>query len=307
MKKSRPKKLKLSAADKTVLVINNFVLALLALSFIFGIVTLFLEPENRGTNLLTTFQSLLGIMLMLLPFILKHKFKLQIPNYLKIILVVFVYAAIFLGEVRSFYYKYAFWDTICHACSGAIFGILSFSFLYLMNSNKKVHLELSAGFIALFSFCFAVTTGALWEIIEFAIDSVLKVNMQKFIPELPSLFNGGDSGAPLQGTDAEIAEFFRSPAGYRYALLDTMEDIIVDCVGALVMAVSGYLLLKFKKISYEKLVIHALPLPTDNNAALDNEDHSGEIGDLDAKETDHKAAVSTYNEAEALSEQDKRR
>ena len=42
----------------------------------------------------------------------------------------------------------------------------------------------------------------------------------------------------------------------RDALWDTMKDIIVDTVGALVMSVIGYISLKYKKGWVEKLLLH---------------------------------------------------
>ena len=86
--------------------------------------------------------------------------------------------------------------------------------------------------MAFFTLCFAVFLGVVWEFYEFTADSILHTNMQKFALE---------SGQLLEG---------------RAALMDTMKDLIVDTVGALVMAVVGYISLKYKKGWVEKLQLH---------------------------------------------------
>ncbi|HBD64559.1 MAG TPA: hypothetical protein DC038_09010 [Clostridiales bacterium] len=76
--------------------------------------------------------------------------------------------------------------------------------------------HLSPFFVALFAFCFALASGAVWEIYEFLADCVLGTNMQKFML--------GD-GTVLVG---------------QAALRDTMTDLIVDALSSLTVTVIGY-------------------------------------------------------------------
>jgi uncharacterized membrane protein YjdF len=109
-----------------------------------------------------------------------------------------------------------------HGCSAVMIGFLGFSLVDILNvSNDNV--TLTPFFIALFSFCFAVSLGAIWEIYEFTSDSVLKTNMQKYKLE---------DGTELIGKEA---------------LTDTMEDIIVDAIGACSASIIGYISIKYKK------------------------------------------------------------
>ena len=73
--------------------------------------------------------------------------------------------------------------------------------------------------------------GAIWEIYEFTIDGLMQLNMQKYALE---------NGVALVG---------------RAALIDTMSDLIVDAVGAFVIAVIGYISTKYKKGWLEALII----------------------------------------------------
>lgn len=176
-------------------------------------------------------QCVIGIIGFFLPNIITKKTKIVIPSNMYIAYILFLYASIFLGEIRNYYYKIPNWDTILHTFSGAMLGALGFSFVNILNKHEKVHVELSPVFVAIFAFGFAVTLGVIWEIYEYTCDGVLGVNMQKFAME---------NGTGLLG---------------RAALADTMEDLIVDSIGAFIMCIIGYISLKYKKGWIDKMLI----------------------------------------------------
>ena len=118
-----------------------------------------------------------------------------------------------------------------HTFSGAMLGALGFSLVGILNDEPRVHINLSPFFVAFFAFCFAVAMGAIWEIYEFTVDGLLQLNMQKYMLE---------NGTALVG---------------RAALMDTMEDLIVDAVGALTVTVLGYVLLRNRQ-RREKHKVH---------------------------------------------------
>ena len=113
------------------------VLTLLLLSAIFTLVMIVVAPADRDLDeaftkvksdyILMFIQCLAAAGVLLLPSLLQHKFRIEIPNLMTIILVLFVFAAVYLGEVRSFYYRFAFWDKPPahlqrrHAGSGQLF------------------------------------------------------------------------------------------------------------------------------------------------------------------------------------------
>jgi len=177
----------------------------------------------KSDYVLMLLQCCLGLLAMLFPNFLKRMVNLDIPSVMLIMYAVFLYCAIYLGEVRNFYYTVPHWDTILHTFSGAALGTLGFSLVSLLNKSKSLHLSLSPVFVALFAFCFAVSLGVVWEIYEFAADSFLHTNMQKFALE---------NGEQLLG---------------RAALADTMKDLIVDVIGAFTASVIGFISLKYKK------------------------------------------------------------
>lgn len=142
--------------------------------------------------------------LTLLPFALRRRRQLWLPAQLELLAVGFLYASLFLGEVHGYYARFWWWDIVLHTGSGFLLGILGFLMVHVLNEYESVALHLRPGFVAIFAFLFAIGLGALWEIFEFAADQLLGTNMQK-------------SG-----------------------LVDTMWDLIVDTIGALVISLLGW-------------------------------------------------------------------
>ena len=165
-------------------------------------------------------QSILGIICLNLPGKIEKKWGVKIPSNMLIPFVIFLYCAIFLGEVRSFYYNVPHWDKLLHLFSAGMLGTLGFSTISILNQSDRVPIHLSPLFIAVFAFCFALSLGAIWEIYEYTFDGFLGLNMQKFMTESGTQFVG------------------------RAALSDTMDDIITDALGAGVVAIVGYFSMK---------------------------------------------------------------
>ena len=222
-------------------ILNKFVLTMLIISIIAVSIVIVFAPSTQDEALpfkrlksdyvLMLLQCIVGVFAMLLPRFLKEKVNLKIPSTMMLLYTIFLYCSIYLGEVRSFYYSVPHWDTILHTFSGGMLGALGFSLITILNGTEKVPLNLSPIFVAIFSFCFAVSLGTVWEFYEFAADGILATNMQKFALE---------TGEPMVG---------------RLALQDTMKDLIVDAVGAFFVSVGGYISLKYKTGWVEKLLV----------------------------------------------------
>ena len=177
----------------------------------------------RSDYVLMFIQCLLGLVVLSVPSIASRKLKFNIPNFIYIMYYIFLYCAIFLGEVLNFYYVIPHWDVILHFFSGAMLGALGFILVSQLNDSEMIRVSLSPFFVALFAFCFALSCGAVWEVYEFVFDGLLGLNMQKFATA---------AGEVLIGHNA---------------LHDTMTDIIVDALAALLIALIGYSRLKAEK------------------------------------------------------------
>lgn len=181
------------------------------------------EVHPKSYYVLMYVESILGCIVITIPGRVEKKFHVHIPSHMMIPFVIFLYCAIFLGEVRSYYYRFVGWDTVLHFFSAGMLATLAYSIVSILNRSDQVPVSLSPGFLALFAFCFAVAAGAIWEIYEFTGDSLLGMNMQKWRTE---------AGVPLVG---------------QAALADTMKDIIVDVLGAGIISLSGYFSMKRQK------------------------------------------------------------
>jgi uncharacterized membrane protein YjdF len=152
-----------------------------------------------------------GILLLTyLPALIARQADVHVPPEFEVLTIAFIVASLFLGEVRDYYNRFWWWDMALHATSGGLLGVLGVLLVYILNETPRIDLHMRPGFVAFFSFCFALSIGAIWELFEFAMDQLFGMTMQK-----PTL---GD------------------PSG----LTDTMLDLLVDAVGALLMAITGY-------------------------------------------------------------------
>ena len=195
-----------------------------------------LEHEKlKSDYALMVVQCSLGILAMLLPGWLARKWRVEIPSGMMILYLLFLYAAIYLGEVQSFYSRIPHWDMILHGFSGGMLGALAFSFVRLLNNSDRVHLVLSPLFTAVFAFCFSITLGVFWEFYEYSMDGMLGLNMQRFLQEDGMAFHG------------------------RAALCDTMQDLMINAVGALFTSAVGFISLKYKKGWVEKVMLRQQP------------------------------------------------
>lgn len=176
---------------------------------------MFDNGRSRADYVLMLIQCILGAIAIHIPTFLSKKLNIKIPVFMYIMFMLFLYCAIFLGEVGSFYYLIPHWDDILHLFSSMMTGFLGYMIVSILNGHENARVNLSPVFIAIFAFCFSVAIGAIWEIYEFSIDGILGLNSQKFRLE---------NGTELIG---------------RSALTDTMKDIIVDCLGALAASLLG--------------------------------------------------------------------
>lgn len=220
-------------------IVGVFVFTMLLLSIFYSVMRIITTPSEsvdgiheRSDYILMLLQCTLGLLVIGLPSFLERKWSFAIPNYMSILYFIFLFCAIYLGEVRNFYYLVPHWDTILHAFSGAMLGAFGFTLVNILNDSERVSVDLSPAFVALFAFCFALASGAVWEIYEFAGDGIFGLNMQKF-----RLADGTELIGHL-------------------AVCDTMKDIIIDALSAAAVSVVGYLLLlgkrKFKKKENKK-------------------------------------------------------
>lgn len=204
----------------------------------------------------SVYTCLLTLVLLLLPSILERKLGVRLPAGLEITVVVFIFAAEILGEIDCFYVTVPFWDKALHTTSGFIYAAVGYSMADVLNRHKKVSFELSPLFLALVAFCFSMTIGALWEIFEFSVDNLFHKDMQKdtVIQQITSVaLDPTNRNIPITISniqDVVVNGESLGLGGYLdIGLYDTMGDLIVNLIGAVVFSVIGYFHQKHRKKS----------------------------------------------------------
>lgn len=152
------------------------------------------------------FLAFLAFVLSYVPALIERNYKIFLPVEMEFLMVFFIFSTIYLGTIHGYYEYYWWWDVFLHALSGVMLGFVGFIMVYILRTESRLGLRITPAFVGIFSFLFAVTLGTLWEIFEFLIDSSTLVHLT------------------LQDDN-----------------FDTMMDLINDSLGALFVAVAGYL------------------------------------------------------------------
>lgn len=205
----------------------------------------------RG-NYENAFLCAFTLVLFLLPPFVQKTFNVELPTALEIIVLIFIFAAQILGELAEYYVKVPLWDTMLHTSTGFLAAAIGLSLIDLLNRSDRFQIKLSPFFVALVSFCFSMSVGVLWEFFEFAMDVLFKTDMQK-----DSILHGISSVA-LHPDGKNIPVLLENITkvtvngkalglgGYLdIGLYDTMKDLVVNFLGAIVFSVIGYFYTKY--------------------------------------------------------------
>ncbi len=200
-----------------------------------------------GGNYEGTFFCVLTLLLFLVPSFLERQLHVQLPTVLEIIILLFIFAAEILGELQGYYIHIKHWDTMLHTINGFLCAAIGFALVDLLNRNKRVRMELSPLYMAVVAFCFSMTIGVLWEFFEYGCDKFLLTDMQKdtIIHTIASVDLNPDkvnSAVVIRNiTDVVVNGESLGLGGYLdIGLNDTMKDLLVNFIGAVVFSVIGF-------------------------------------------------------------------
>lgn len=233
---------------KKITTIIYFTLRLLVIASMVG-------QSMRG-NWNNVFLCLYTLVLFTLPTLISSKFNIELPTLLEIIVYLFIYASEILGEIQNFYGIFTHWDTILHALNGFICAGIGFSLVDILNRNSKKTFHLSPIFLTIVAFCFSMTVGVMWEFFEYTCDKYLEWDMQKdkIVQKISSVkINEKNENKAIIINDIEKTEIYvtnsKEPiiidGGYLdIGIHDTMKDLFVNFVGAIIFSILGYLYVK---------------------------------------------------------------
>ena len=222
------------------LVLRLIVLATLVSSILRG------EYENA-------FICLLVLVLFVLPFFIQQNFGIELPDTLQIIILLFIFASEILGELACFFITIPNWDSILHTTTGFLCAATGFALIDILNRNSKIKFELSPIYVALAAFCFSMTVGVLWEFFEFGMDRLFMMDMQKdtVIRSITSVAldpTKSNTPVPVDGITSVVVNGRELGVGgyLDIGLIDTMKDLIVNFIGAVVFSIFGFIYIKYR-------------------------------------------------------------
>ena len=204
----------------------------------------------------SVFLCALTLVLFLLPTVFERALMIDLPNTMEIIIMLFIFAAEILGEISSFYTTFKSWDTILHTLNGFLCAAIGFALVDMLNRTEKFSLSLSPVFMSIVAFCFSMTIGVLWEFFECGMDQLLMLDMQKdaVVHSISSVMldpTGGNSRILIEDIVDTIVvtgdgqQISLGLGGYLdIGILDTMKDLFVNFIGAVVFSVIGYFYVK---------------------------------------------------------------
>lgn len=197
----------------------------------------------------------LTLILFTLPTVASRTFKVKLPTTLEIIVYLFIFAAEILGEIQNFYGIFKHWDTMLHTLNGFLSAAVGFSLIDILNRTDKFHIKMTPAFVALVAFCFSMTIGVLWEFFEYGADRYLNTDMQKdrIVEKISSVeLNKENKNDPVIIDNINKTVIYSDnnkvttiEGGYLdIGIIDTMKDLIVNFIGALVFSILGFLYIK---------------------------------------------------------------
>ena len=216
----------------------------------------------------SAFICLLVLVLFMLPFFIQQNFGIELPSTLEIIILLFIFAAEILGELKCYFITFHHWDTMLHTTTGFLCAATGFALIDILNRNSRIKFQLSPIYVALVAFCFSMTVGVLWESFEFGMDRLFQMDMQKdtVVNSITSvMLDPTNSNIPvtIDGiTSVQVNGQELGFGGYLdIGLYDTMKDLFVNFIGAVVFSAIGYFYIKHR--GHGKLAKAFIPTITD--------------------------------------------
>ncbi len=170
----------------------------------------------------------------LTPWIIESRYDIDIPDFLEVVLLGMLFIAVFLGFMNDYYENVKNFDKFTHALSGVTLSVVAFQTLYIFNQSKKNNFRISSFAMSIFAYTFSITLLVIWEFYEFFIDTIS--------------FNIDNADGRNMQRYQWVNESISFPQDY--GLYDTMIDLLVGSVGALVVVIIGYLLIRRKQSNY---------------------------------------------------------
>lgn len=211
----------------------------------------------------SAFICVLSLFLFLLPAFVEKGLRIDIPTLMEVVILLFIFAAEILGELQNYYTQYPYWDTMLHTANGFICAAFGFSLIDILTRNRQEKFRLSPLYVSLVAFCFSMTVGVLWEFFEYGMDLLFLTDMQKdtVIRSMASMTLSTDNGVAVLRDIATVTVNGETLAVDGYldiGLHDTMADLFVNFIGAVVFSVLGFFYIRHRGSGRSGRLLHWL-------------------------------------------------
>lgn len=234
------------------------------------LVIICMVAQAMNKNWENVFLCFLTLVMFTVPTLIEKKLKIDFPSTLEIIVYLFIFSAEILGEIQNFYGSFKHWDTLLHTLNGFLCAAVGFSLVDIINRDENFHIDMSPLFLSIVAFCFSMTIGVGWEFFEFAADRYFLLDMQKdrVVQTISSVeLNEQKENKPVIINDITKTEIYYKDnqkiiidGGYlELGRNDTMKDLFVNFIGALVFSILGFLYVK-NRDEY-KIIERLIPTP----------------------------------------------
>ena len=209
-------------------------------------------------NYYNVLMCVLTLLLFLIPAFVDRRLNIKLPSVLEVIILLFAFSAEILGEIQNFYGIFKSWDTMLHTINGFMMAAIGFALIDILNNDPHFHFTASPFFVAFVAFCFSMTVGVVWEFFEFSMDYFFHTDMQKdFIYDTIASVNtavnpSGENSAvvidnvhtTLSGSVNDKTVQFVYKGYLDIGIKDTMKDLMVNCLGAIIFSILGIFYIK---------------------------------------------------------------
>ena len=246
-----------------------------------ALVILMMVLQIFNKNYENVFLCLLTLVLFTLPSFVEHRFKIDLPDTLQIIVLFFIFAAEILGEIGSFYTRIPYWDTVLHTVNGFLCSAIGFALVDILNKSPRTSFSLSPLYLAVAAFCFSMTVGVVWEFFEFGMDVFTGSDMQKdtVVTAINSVIFDPDNlnrvvKKPIESVIVNGEDWMAMYGGYiDIGIYDTMKDLFVNFIGAVVFSVIGFFYVKSRgKSRFAERFIPKVKLDSSSPSVIPEED-----------------------------------
>lgn len=164
----------------------------------------FIYATTSSRTLIQTVATL-AFLITFIPTILDKIFKIKVPASAEILYIMFIYGLLIFGELRGFYHGSLLWSFIMTFTASLALGFTSISIIHVLHKTSRISASSSLAAILIFAFTLSLAT--LWEIFEFTLDTIIH-------------------------------------SGLQVDLFDTMQDLSINMLGALLVSIAGYSAIK---------------------------------------------------------------